>query len=109
MKAPTHLSTAGKSLWLELHQEYNIDDKAGLLLLTTACEAFDRMKQAAAIIEREGLQLPDRFGQFKAHPCATVERDSRAAMMAAIKALNLEVEPLKEGPGRPLGGGKYGH
>jgi P27 family predicted phage terminase small subunit len=88
---------------MELQQEYNIDDKAGLLLLTTACEAFDRMKQAADIIKKEGLQLPDRFGQFKAHPCATIERDSRAAMMAAIKALNLDVEPLQDGPGRPLG------
>ncbi len=103
MTVPKHLSKAGQHLWMELQQEYNIDDKAGLLLLTTACEAFDRMKQAADIIKKEGLHLPDRFGQFKAHPCATIERDSRAAMMTAIKALNLDVEPLQDGPGRPLG------
>ena len=103
MKTPGHLSKAGQKLWSELQKEYQIVDKAGLLLLTTACEAHDRMKEATEIICREGLQLPDRFGQMKAHPCTVVERDSRAAMLSALKALNLDVEPLAERPGRQTG------
>lgn len=58
MTVPKHLSKAGQHLWMELQQEYNIDDKAGLLLLTTACEAFDRMKQAADIIKKKACSYP---------------------------------------------------
>jgi P27 family predicted phage terminase small subunit len=102
-KAPIHLSKDGQALWSELQHEYDISDKAGVLLLTTAMEARDRLKEAAAIIKKEGLQLPDRFGQMKAHPLTTVERDSRAAMLSALKALNLDLEPLNDRPGRPAG------
>lgn len=103
VKAPKHLSKSGQALWERLQNEYEIGDEAGFLLLTTAMEAGDRMREATAIIKKEGLQLPDRFGQMKAHPLTTVERDSRAAMLAALKALNLDLEPLNEKPGRPAG------
>mgnify|MGYP006954411628 CR=1 FL=1 len=43
----------------------------------TAMESFDRMHDFKAITKVEGLQLQDRFGQTKAHPLTTVERDSR--------------------------------
>jgi hypothetical protein len=32
-----------------------------------------------------------------------VERDSRAQWLAALKALNLDLEPLHDKPGRPGG------
>lgn len=102
-KTPKHLSKESRQLWGRLLDEYEITDEAGLLILQTAMEARDRMKDAAAIIKAEGLQLPDRFGQMKAHPLTTVERDSRAAMLAALKALNLGLEPLNDKPGRPPG------
>ena len=102
--APKHLSKEGKNLWSRLLKEYQIDDQGGLLLLQTAIEAHDRMKECQAIIKRGGLQLPDRFGQMKAHPLTTTERDSRSAMMQAIKSLNLDLEALQDRPGRPTGG-----
>jgi phage terminase small subunit len=64
-------------------------------------ESFDRMRAAQASIEQDGATAPDRFGQVKAHPLLSVERDARAAMLAALKAMNLDVEPLRDGPGRP--------
>lgn len=100
---PKHLSKEGKSLWNRLQLEYEITDEAGFLILQTAMEAHDRMKECQTIIKKEGMQVKDRFGQHKAHPLTTVERDSRSAMMAALKALNLDLEPLNDKPGRPAG------
>lgn len=103
MKAPQHLSKEAKALWKKLQTEYSIEDEAGLLILQTAMEAHDRMKECQTIIKAEGLQLPDRFGAMKAHPLTVTERDSRSAMMQALKTLNLDLEPLHTKPGRPAG------
>jgi P27 family predicted phage terminase small subunit len=102
-KAPKHISKEGNSLWNKILNEYCIQDEAGLFILQTAMEAFDRMREAQAIIKAEGLTVLDRFDQKKAHPLTTVERDARSAMMQAMKSLNLECEPLKDRPGRPDG------
>ncbi|MBU5635493.1 phage terminase small subunit P27 family [Geomonas sp. Red69] len=102
-KAPKHLSKEARNLWDRLLKEYDIGDEAGLLILQTGLEAFDRMRDAQAVIAKEGLTVKDRFDQPKAHPLTTVERDSRAAMLAALKALNLDLEPLQDRAGRPAG------
>ena len=102
-KAPKHLSKEAKALWDKLFNEYSIEDEAGLLILQTAMEAFDRMREAQAIIKTEGMMVEDRFFQKKAHPLTTVERDARSAMMQALKNLNLDLEPLQDRPGRPSG------
>jgi P27 family predicted phage terminase small subunit len=101
--APKHLSAEAKRWWREIMREYAIDDQAGLLLLQTALEAFDRMKSAQARINTDGEAVADRFGQIKPHPLLPAERDARAQMLAALKQLNLDVEPLRDRPGRPGG------
>lgn len=103
MKPPKNLSREAKNLWRKIQNEYAISDEAGLLILATALESFDRMRQAQAILTNEGMTTVDRFGQARAHPAATIERDSRAAMLGALKQLNLDLEPLRDGPGRPAG------
>jgi P27 family predicted phage terminase small subunit len=103
MNPPKNLSREATKLWRKLQEEYGITDEAGLLILRTGLEAFDRMRQAQEILSNQGMTTTDRFGQPKAHPMTTVERDSRAAMLAALKQLNLDIEPLKDGPGRPPG------
>lgn len=102
-KPPRHLSREAKRLWREIQESYVIDDKAGTLLLQTALEAFDRMREYQAQIKKDGPVILDRFEQPKAHPLLATERDSRAQMLAALKALNLDREPLRDGPGRPGG------
>jgi P27 family predicted phage terminase small subunit len=102
VRPPEHLSADSKRLFRSLQAEYGIDDRSGVLLLTTAMEARDRMKAATATIEAEGQSISDRFGQTKAHPLLVVERDARAAMLSALKALHLDVEPVRP-PGRPGG------
>lgn len=100
---PGGLSAEAKKWWAAIQDEYAIDDPAGLLLLQTGLEAFDRLRQAQRVIKRDGPVVLDRFGQQKSHPLLTTERDSRAAMLAALKNLNLDIEPLRDGPGRPPG------
>ena len=91
--------------WFDLLQaEYGISDAAGLLMLQTAMEAFDRLAECQASIALHGASCPDRFGQLKPHPLLGAERDARGQMLAALKALNLDLEPLRDGPGRPAGG-----
>lgn len=101
-KPPAGLSPAAKSWWKKLTNEYGIDDQAGLLILETAMRAMDRMTQAGALIDKHGAVILDKFEQLKANPACAVERDSRAAMMGALKSLNLDLEPLGN-PGRQPG------
>ena len=100
---PAGLTKDAKHWWTDIQDEFSIDDPAGLLLLQTAMTAFDRMKQAAATIKKDGAVVVDRFGQQRAHPAVTTERDSRAGMLAALRALNLDVIPNRDAPGRPPG------
>ncbi len=102
-KSHKTLSPEAADWWSKIIDEFSIDDVAGLLLLQTALEAFDRMRQAQEIIKTDGAAIKDRFDQIKSHPQLTVERDSRAAMIQALKALNLDIEPLHAKPGRPGG------
>lgn len=101
-KAPAHISRKAKEWWCKIVDEWVLDD-AGLLILQSGLEAFDRMKAAAALIEKYGIVAPDRFGQLKTNPAVLVERDSRAAMLAAFKQLHLDLEPLNDRSGRPSG------
>ncbi|HPQ28620.1 MAG TPA: hypothetical protein PLQ82_09075 [Desulfobacteraceae bacterium] len=83
--------------------EYAIGDVAGLKILRVALEAFDRAQRARAAIDADGMTIKDRFGAIKANPLLPIERDNRAAFLSGIKALNLDLEPLNDGPGRPNG------
>lgn len=102
-KAPSHLSTEAKRWWRQPQGEYDLSDKAARLLLQTALEAFDRMREAQRQLDEDGPVVVDRFGQRKAHPATVTERDARSAMLTALNKLNLDIEPLNDGPGRPMG------
>jgi P27 family predicted phage terminase small subunit len=101
--APKHLTKEAKKIFKELCEEYMLDDIAGLRILRVALEAFDRAQVARAEIEKDGMTVKDKFGQIKPHPLLPIERDSRAAFLAGLKALNLDLEPLNSKPGRPRG------
>jgi P27 family predicted phage terminase small subunit len=103
---PRHLSQEARKFWRKIADEYAIDDDAGMLVLTTAFEAHDRMREAQRKIAEDGTTVMDRFGQVKAHPLLPVERDARAQFLAALRQLNLDLEPLQDRPGRPPGGWK---
>jgi P27 family predicted phage terminase small subunit len=76
-----------------------------LLILESTLEALDRMRQAQEAIDKEGITTKDRFGQPKQHPATLVERDSKATLLRGLKAMGLDLEPLNEAAGRPIGKG----
>ena len=84
-------------------REYGISDSGGLELLETYCRAADRCAGATREIERDGMVTKDRFGQLRPHPLLSVERDSRSQMVQSLKALNLDLEPIRDRIGRPGG------
>lgn len=102
-RPPGFLSIEARRIWRDLTRDYSITDAAGKLLLQNALQAHDRMREAQAIIARDGPVIVDRFGIAKQHPATLVERDSRLQFMKAMQMLRLDVEPLRAGPGRPGG------
>ena len=102
-RPPKGLSPLGRTWWHRLVVEYGISDAGGELLLEQALRCLDRAEQARAVFDREGVTTTDSRGRPKTHPACAVERDSRAGMLAALRALNLELEPLHDRPGRPGG------
>jgi P27 family predicted phage terminase small subunit len=99
--APKKLSPEAKRLWRSITEEFQVADSAGMLLLQTALEAFDEMRQAQKILEVDGQVIEDRFKQKKQHPAALCVRDARNLMLRSLKALNLDIQPDS-----PLRGGE---
>ena len=87
----------------EIEKQYRVDDPAGLIFIGQAREALQRMRQAQTALGRDGITVTDRYGQVKMHPAATVEKNSRLALFKALAALHLDLEPLRNAPGRPPG------
>jgi P27 family predicted phage terminase small subunit len=85
--------------WRRLHRDYTIDADA-LPALVELCEALSRKIEAREVIERDGLIVKDRFGQDKAHPAISVERDSRLAVLRCLRVLGLP-GPEEKQRGRP--------
>ena len=92
-----------KKLKKSILSEFDISDRGGLEILDRAIESFSRMREAEAIIEKEGLTVVNRFVEKKEHPCLNTERKSRAAFLLALKQLNLDILPPNHRIGRPGG------
>jgi phage terminase small subunit len=103
LRTPQHLKPDGAKFWRSIVDEYSVQDSAGLALVTTAAECMDRMRAAQAAIATHGEVVIDRYGAPKLNPASVLEKDSRNGLLAALKALNLDLEPLRDGPGRPPG------
>jgi phage terminase small subunit len=99
---PSGLSPAAKVWWKRLNDEFDLEDAGAAFLLESALRAFDRMNEAAALIDKHGVCIKDRYEQLKPNPAVAAERDARAAMLGAFKQLNLDVLPPQR-PGRPSG------
>jgi len=96
LRPPRHLKSAGRALWTGIVMQYRVRDAAGLALVTTAAEALDRIREAQAAIRMHGALVPDRYGALKQNPACFLERDARAGMLSALRALNLDLEPLRD-------------
>lgn len=96
MKKPQNtLSPEAKALRKRLAKEWNIRDGAGEIALLTLCQALDRLREAQWILSQDGIVVTDRWGQKKAHPASTIEREARAGLLGCLKTLNLDLESLE--------------
>lgn len=101
-KPPEHLSAEARRWWRRLHDEFDLGDTPARLLLQTALEAFDRMREAQGILATDGQVVRDRFDQRKAHPATVTERDARAQFLAALRQLDLEIGDDDGDPALPV-------
>ena len=106
-KAPQHLGKSGRQLWQQLHEEYELEGADLTALLEVACTCVDRLDQARQILKKEGPVAKDRYGSPKAHPALQIEKDARAGLIAAFRAMDLdpgtEQNTLPRFLGRPPG------
>ena len=103
MKPPSHLGKDGKQIWEQLVSEFGIADAGGLTLVTTIGECLDRMREAQELIKKHGAVMQTPTRHMRPNPALKVEVDARNGMLAALRMLNLDIEPLRDGPGRPAG------
>jgi P27 family predicted phage terminase small subunit len=94
-KAPAHLRAGTRRWWRQVVEDYDLEPHH-LLLLQTACSAWDRAEQAREAVKRDGAYLPDRYGGRKAHPGLNVERDNRVLFARALRELDLDGEPAPD-------------
>jgi P27 family predicted phage terminase small subunit len=99
------LTAAMAGFYRRVNRDYALSDHHRLVLLT-ACQAHDRMTQARALIDREGLTTPTARGGSRVHPAVTVERDSRVAFVRCLRELGLSDDPA-EAPRPPRPRGRY--
>jgi hypothetical protein len=92
--APGHLSEESRRLWDEIVSEFEIRDAPGLAILASGLESRDRADEARRLLDVEGLTVAGSRGGTRAHPAVTIERDSRAAWLQALKLLNCQPEPV---------------
>ena len=95
--APSHLLKESTTWWNSICAAYDLDE-AALELLRLAAEALDRVREARAIICKDGLMVKLSGGGSKVHPMLAVERDSRLAAARLIRELNLDIEPADVRP-----------
>lgn len=91
LAAPRHLETVERRMWRDIVTEFEFSDPASLALLRSALEAHQRARRCRLVIDRDGETVRDRFQQIRAHPLLAAERDARAAFLAAVRALNLDL------------------
>src|SRR5215472_9365233 len=101
--ATAQLGKAGRRLWVEIQKEYCITDPGGVTLLLSAAKAEDDLMRMRAIVAKDGDTIKDRFGQKVAHPLLLAIRGSEAIKRQSIGALHLDLEPVRDKPGRPSG------
>jgi P27 family predicted phage terminase small subunit len=89
-KPPKHLRKATSDWWSEIVSEYALESHH-ILLLTKACESFDRSEQAREALLKHGLTFEDRFGSPHARPECAIERDSRLAFARLVREIGLDV------------------
>lgn len=94
-KVPDHLAREEATLFADIVKAYGLHDEVSQKILEESCASLQRARLAREAINRDGMVTRDKWNQLKPHPLLTVERDSRAAALAGLKQLGLELPRIK--------------
>jgi P27 family predicted phage terminase small subunit len=88
---PDHLGEPERQIWAGVFRDFDLSTEASIAVLCTALEAHQRARECREAVARDGMTLEGRDGQLKVHPLVAAERDARAAWLAGIRALGLDL------------------
>jgi len=100
---PSGYTPEAKKLWRRVTEGWELDEAALEILDTVICRSFMTERRAQEQLDRDGLTMLDRFKQPKAHPAATIANNARITFLKGLRALGLDLEPIRDGVGRPGG------
>jgi hypothetical protein len=103
--SPDKLGPHGRALWDRIHHEYRIEDAGGVEMLVLACLARDRAAACRETIDSDGEMIKTKHGMLREHPLLRAELQAMAFCVKTLRALGLDVEPLRTTAGRPSGWG----
>ncbi|MEK7752463.1 MAG: hypothetical protein AAB654_11145 [Acidobacteriota bacterium] len=89
------LSDEAKRLYGKIRRQWKIVDEPGRTILLTAMQCLDEMRASQGIIAIEGAVVLDRWNQKKPHPARQNLKESRAHLLQALKALDLDLASLE--------------
>ena len=95
--APKTLSVEARGIWSRLHGEFALADAGAVEILDAGLHSFDTLRQAEALLKKDGIVVLDRYGTPKAHPAADIARQARAQWLAALRMLGLHAQGDEEG------------
>jgi hypothetical protein len=101
---PSDLGPEAQAFWRSSMREYRIVDVGGISLLRECCRALDRAERCRVLINRDGEIVQTKHGP-KEHPLLKVEAINRSLAARLIRALGLDVEPIRSVGRPPVYGG----
>ena len=89
---PPHLSPAASVWWGEIVEEWELEDRHDLMILTLAAEMWDRAQLARTVVEREGLTTVNSHGNVVPRPEERIQERSALAYARLVRELGLDGE-----------------
>jgi len=99
---PGKLGDVGLSLWNDIVQSYEFNDRASYETLFQACASADRAASLRDLIDSDGEVIRTKTG-LKDHPALKHEIASRSFVVRTLARLGLDLEPVRARAGRPPG------
>jgi phage terminase small subunit len=92
---PEGLSQESQVLWRKTLETWQLPDVTLLVCLENALRCLDRLRNAEAIVAKEGPVVKDaKSNQLKQHPATLAVRDEGRAFREYLKMLNLDYSQL---------------
>jgi P27 family predicted phage terminase small subunit len=86
-RPPRHLRAASRRWWSEIAGVYVLEAHQ-IEILTAAAGCLDRMAEARALIQKDGIVIQGLHSKI-AHPAVAIERDARIGFARLVRELGL--------------------